>query len=159
MLKIKVIINCIIGFEFSPNGSQIVFAIGAGAHSSVNIFNLPSLKDIDRKLETMTPFSVFHLDSLNLVSFLKCNLLQPNPFVVTAQNSYDSSNPSELHVLVSVWRQESFHDKPLKLQQSINVLFPIALSNIGNPLSYRIGMTVDCSEDRRYLLLSHRYAH
>lgn len=142
------------GAEFCSDGLQLIVTAGEGAHSSVYILKLPDVSSMaslhDRKMDLS---QVFHIPMAHLQSagFLHSPGMDQE-LVVTAQLVLEQSN----QMLLSVWSQENFHDKPLTLKQSVNVSFPLIGSS--NSDGYHSDMIMDPSKKRGFVLLSHRYA-
>lgn len=142
------------GIEFCSDGVQIIVSAGEGAHSSMFIYKLPVGGDMDRlhshKLDLE---QVFHIPMANLqsASFLHSSGLAQE-LVVTAQLVSAAGN----QVMISVWSQENFHDKPLNLRQSVNVSFPVIASLGDGGDGYHADMIVDPTQRRGFILLSHR---
>jgi hypothetical protein len=97
------------------------------------------------------------MGNLQSAAFLHSSGLSQE-LVVTTQlvpNTGDSSGTNDTQRMVSVWSQETFHDKPLTLLQSVNVSFPL-IASLSEDGSYHADMLVDPTKHKGFILLSHR---
>lgn len=142
------------GVEFCSDGLQLLVTAGEGAHSSMFIYRLPSQSEMTTLHEHHFELHrLFHIPMayLQSASFLHSSGMSQE-LVVTTQLVPDSENQRK----VSVWSQESFHDKPLTHLQSVTLTFPLIASLGDAGEGYQSDMIVDPRRQKGFVLLSHR---
>ncbi len=132
--------------SFCPFGRQLAVTRGSGAHAAVHLLSLP--QGLDTKL---TPLYQFPLPHARACAFIG-SAQHARSLLMTAQTQ---GAETDRHLMVSVWKQESFHDKPITLMQSVNIDFPLMDNYAVNGPQF-CDMIIDPSTSMKFVLLTHR---
>ena len=135
------------GVSFCPFGKQIAVTRGSGAHAAVHVLSLPQA--LDTKLTPLYQFPLPHTRSCAFIGLAE----HTQSLLLTAQTQ---GAETDRHLMVSVWKQETFHDKPITLMQSVNIDFPLMDSYAVNAAQF-CDMIIDPSSSMKFVLLTHRY--